>query len=128
MEIETILNAHAATYAYLAAADVWTDEGGAWVNPQLYAKRDRQEAAFRARILLICENAEDMDRIVKEKWDAIETISQKDAEIEMYRDKAVQGAEWMTYAIDADQQIAEKDARIAELENKMSGPQINWRS
>ena len=24
--------------------------------------------------------------------------------------------------------LKEKDARIAELENKMSGPQINWRS
>ena len=51
MKIETYLNAHAATYAYVAAAETWTFNDGTLVNPWLYAKRERQRDAFRARIL-----------------------------------------------------------------------------
>ena len=81
MKIETFVNAHAATYAYIAAADVWTDESGAVFDPLLYAKRVLQEAAFRARILRTFEQYEIYHGFHMGDVMMIETITEKDARI-----------------------------------------------
>ncbi len=44
LTLETLLDAHAATYTYIAAAL------GKVVDPELFWRRDHQEAAIRARI------------------------------------------------------------------------------
>ena len=67
------------------------------------SRRLRQRTAFRDRILLLCENGEDLDRVVKEKWEAIEQIESMEVFID--------GLHY-----EMEKALKEKDARIAELE------------
>ena len=83
--------------------DIWHSRPDA---PAKHRKRIRQYRAFRDRILLLCENGEDMDRIVKEKWEAIAEIDELKLQLDF------EHGNWK-------QLLAEKDARIAELEGEL---------
>ena len=140
MKIETLVNAHAATYAYIAAADVWTDESGAVFDPLLYAKRVLQEAAFRARILKVdAQQREDikelgtaLDMVIADVEEQSNEIGKKNETIERLRrnnatfaDAAVLGTGFeekdkQLAILEEDKwnlkdEIRVKDARIAEL-------------
>ena len=71
-------------------------------------RRIRQYNAFRARILQKYHALELLvqlqnEGLVQRKARIAELEQERDA----YRAKAIEGAEWMTYALDADQRIAE---------------------
>ena len=114
MKTETILNAMEKVSLFIQKVEILnTRLGFPPMNPN--HPRCRQYRAFRARILQKYHALELLvqlqnEGLVQRKARIAELEQERDA----YRAKAIEGAEWMTYALDADQ-------RIAELERELRG-------